>query len=135
MKNDGLAKNNSLNYMSLIKAAILLVVSTVAFVLVFAVVMYLIEGGYEYSSLFATVSAAAGTLIGALYLGNAIGSKGILIGLGTGGAVFVILTVISLILDNGAVGLNVLFRFIILMLSALIGAIIGVNRKANKKYI
>ena len=97
--------------------------------------MYLIEGGYEYSSILATVSIAVGSLIASYFLGNKLGQKELLIGFAVGGITFIIITLISLLMDNGAVGINILFHFIIIMLASLIGAVLGVNKKSNQKYI
>ena len=135
MSNDNALKQNKLSYITVIITALMEIISTLVFVLIFAVVMYLIEGGYEYSSLFATVSIAIGALIASFYLGNKQGQKGILIGLAVGGITFITVTLLSLLMDNGAVGINILFHFIIIMLASLIGAILGVNKKANQKYI
>ncbi len=135
MDNDNILKQNKLSYITVFVTALIEIVSTLVFVLIFAVIMYLIEGGYEYSSIFATVSIAIGSLVASFYLGNKQGQKGILIGLAVGGITFIIITLISLLMDNGAVGINILFHFIIIMLASLIGAILGVNKKANQKYI
>ncbi len=135
MDNDNILKQNKLSYITVIVTALVEIVSTLVFVLAFAVIMYLIEGGYKYSSIFATVSIAIGSLIASFYLGNKQGQKGILIGLAVGGITFIIITLISLLMDNGAVGINILFHFIIILLASLIGAILGVNKKANQKYI
>lgn len=108
---------------------------TAIFILIFATVMYLIEGGYQYSPLFATISAAMGTLVASMYMGKKIGQKGLVTGGIIGCVTFFLITLISLILDSSALGINTLFRFIIIMLSSLIGGVVGVNRKVNEKYI
>lgn len=128
-------KNESKNYIKIIKAVLILVISALVSVFVFATVMYFIEGGYEYSPLFATVSVAVGSLLSSMYLAKQNGKKGLLIGAAVGGTVFVILMLISLIVDSSALGINTLFRFIIIMLSSLIGGVVGVNKKTNEKYI
>jgi len=119
----------------IIKTVIIGVLVSLAAVLVFATIMYFLEGGYEYSPLFATVSIAIGCFFASLFLGNKLGKSGILIGLGVGGITFITVTLITLLVNSGAVSIHILLRFIILLLSSLIGAIIGVNRKAEQKYI
>ncbi len=123
------------NYLIIIKTVILgLVVSFLA-ILIFAIAMYFLEGGYKYSPLFATLSIAVGCFISSLYLGGVLAKKGILIGLSVGGTVFIVMTLITLIVNSGAVSMHILLRLIILLLSSIIGGIIGVNRKLSQKYI
>ena len=108
---------------------------TVAALLVFATVMYLIEGGYEYSPLFATISAAIGSLVSSLFLARKKQKNGLLIGGAMGITVFLLLLITALILGNFKPSINTLFRFIIIMLSSLIGGVIGVNKNSYPKYI
>ena len=108
---------------------------TVAALLVFATVMYLIEGGYEYSPLFATISAAIGSLVSSLFLARKKQKNGLLIGGAMGITVFLLLLITALILGNFKPSINTFFRFIIIMLSSLIGGVIGVNKNSNPKYI
>ena len=120
---------------NVLKTFLIWALVTVIFILIFATVMYFIEGGYEYSPLFATVSAAMGTLFASMDMGKKIGQKGLMTGGIIGGITFFLITLISLILDSSALGINTLFRFVIIMLSSLIGGVVGVNRKINEKYI
>jgi putative membrane protein (TIGR04086 family) len=119
----------------IIKASLVFLISSVVAVFLFAVVMYFLEGGFEYSPLFATISVAVGCLLASLFLGLKIQKNGILIGLAVSGAVFVILTLVTLLVNKGAVNIHILLRLVILMLSSMIGAIIGVNRNTQQKYI
>lgn len=119
----------------LIKASLVFLISSAVAVFLFAVGMYFLEGGFEYSPLFATISVAVGCLLASLFLGIKIQKNGILIGLAVSGAVFVILTLVTLLVNKGAVNIHILLRLVILMLSSMIGAIIGVNRNTQQKYI
>ena len=127
-------KKNGFNYGLIIKTAIFNIITTAVFIFLFAVVMYIAQTGYEYATVFATVSLAAGSLVSAFYLAKKIAKKGFLVGLLVGGTEFIIVTFISLFADKGGITVNTLFHLII-MLSALIGGILGVNKAANKKYI
>lgn len=104
-------------------------------VTLFALVMFFLESGYGYASVFATVSVASGCFVTALYCAEKIGSRGYLTGAAVGGITFAVITLISMLINTGGLTLNTLFRFIIIMLSAAVGGIIGVNRKQNRKYI
>ncbi|MBR4116903.1 MAG: TIGR04086 family membrane protein [Clostridia bacterium] len=124
-----------IDFILLLKAVIIWVIVSAAAIFAFAAVMYFLEGGYEYSPLFATVAVALGGFAAAFYLGNALGKNGILIGLSVGGISFIIITLVTLLINSGAVSMHILLRLIIMLLTSLIGAIIGVNRKAERKYI
>lgn len=128
-------KKNSFNYGLIIKTALLNIITTAAFIFIFAVVMYLAQTGYEFATVFATVSLAAGTLVSAFYLAKKIAKKGFLVGLLVGGAEFIIVTLISMFADKGGITVNTLFHLIIILLSSLIGGIVGVNKAGKQKYI
>ena len=109
----------------IIKALLLFAAVFAAAVMLFALIMYIFAAGFKYSALFATLSAASGKN----------GSRGWLTGAAVGGIVFCVLTLISLMINRGGLTQNTLFRFVILMLSSVIGGILGVNRKSQHKYI
>lgn len=129
------SKNQSANFTLIIKTAIITLVTIIAFIFLFSVFMFLSKRGYEYATVFATLSLAAGAFAGSVFLSNLIGNKGLLIGLLVGSVIFVLVTLISLIVDKGAITTNTLFHLIIIILSSTIGGIIGVNKAHNKKYI
>lgn len=107
---------------------------TLMLVAVFALIMNLTDMDYKYAPVFGSVAVGIGSLSGAMYHSAKKKSKGYLTGLAFGGASFLIVTLIGLILNGGGLTLNTLFHFIIIMLSSLSGGIIGVN-KGGKKYI
>ena len=119
----------------IIKTVLLGVLVTAVFILIFSVFMYFSQMGYEYATVFATVSLAAGTFVSSFYAAKKIGKRGFLTGLVVGGTTFLRVTLISLFGDQGSITINTLFHFIIILLSSLIGGIMGVNKAANKKYI
>ena len=84
---------------------------------------------------FATISVAVGSMAAAFYTARKFGSKGYLIGLLVGIITFLAVTVISLIVSGGALSTNTLFRFLIIVISSLIGGILGINLQRDKKYI
>lgn len=122
-------------YLIFLKGFIIETVVAALFIAIFAFVMYYLEAGYTYAPVFATASIAAGCLAAAFYAAKKIGNKGFLTGLTVGGITFLIVTIVALIVDSGAVTVNTLFHFIIIMLSSLIGGVLGVNKGQNKKYI
>lgn len=127
--------NKKLNYSVIIKTVLLHILTDVVFIFIFAVAMYFLEDGYEYSPLFATLSLAAGCFVSALYLGIRVAKKGIIIGLAVGSGTFALVTLISMLVNNGAIGIHLLLRLVIMLLTSVIGGIIGVNRKSSEKFI
>ena len=113
-----------------------LIQTAVTFILVavFALIINLADLDYKYAPVFGSVAVGLGSLAGAMRYSAKKKSKGYLIGFAFGGATFLIVTLIGLILNGGGLTLNTLFHLIIIMLSSLSGGIIGVN-KGGKKYI
>ncbi len=126
---------NKIGYITLIKTALIFIVSFVAAAFIFAVALYFLEDGYELSPLLATLSLSLGGFAASLYLGNFRGEKGILLGGAVALVIFIVTALITLLVNRGAVSIHLLLRFVIILLASLIGAIIGVNKKINKKFI
>ena len=124
-----------IDYIFLLKVLIIEVLTTVVAMFVFASALYFLEGGYQFSPLFATISLGIGCFLASLYAAGKIGKNGLLIGAIIGGATFIIVTLAGLMGSKEIFTLNTLFRLIILMLLSFIGGVIGVNKGQNQKYI
>ncbi len=124
-----------IDYIFLLKVLIIEVLTTVVAMFVFAAALYFLEGGYQFSPLFATISLGIGCFLASLYAAGKIGKNGLLIGAIIGGATFIIVTLAGLMGSKEIFTLNTLFRLIILMLLSFIGGVIGVNKGQNQKYI
>ena len=109
MSNERLEKSNK--WVLAVRAGIIFLAIAGIFMAVFAAAMYFFELDKNLSSLFATLSVAAGSLFTAYYVSGKIGSKGYLNGLAIGGIIFIIITLISLIVDQGGITVNTLFHF------------------------
>lgn len=127
-------KNKSLLSL-VITSSLIEIFVTLAAIFVFAAVMLFSELPTEYSTIFATASVALGSFLAAYYVAKKLSKRGFAVGLIVGGITFLIITLISIFTDKGSFTSNTLFHFIIIMLSSLIGGIIGVNKGLNKKYI
>ncbi len=115
--------------------AILGVATTILTMFIFATLLLVANLDRSYSAPFATISVSTGCFIASLYTAKKSGSKGYMIGLVIGVTVFVIITLLSLIIGENGLSLNTLFHFIIILLSSLVGGVLGVNSKKSKKYI
>ncbi|MBO5210300.1 MAG: TIGR04086 family membrane protein [Clostridia bacterium] len=124
-----------LNYIFLLKVLLIEVITTTLTMLLFATVLYFLEGGFQFSPLFASISLGLGCFLASLYASKKIGQKGLLVGSIVGGISFIIITLISLMASKDVFTLNTLFKLIILMLMSFIGGVLGVNLKQNQKYI
>ncbi len=127
--------NKKIDYIFLIKSLLILGFTTAAAMFIFAAVMYFLEGGYEFSPLFATISVGIGSLITSFFASKKIGQKGFLVGAVIGAVVFFIITLVGLMSSKDIFSLNTLFRLIIIMLASIIGGVLGVNNNSNQKYI
>jgi putative membrane protein (TIGR04086 family) len=130
-----MSDNKKIDIALIIKTIVIFLLTGVIAVFLFATIMYFLEGGYKYSPLYATISVAMGCFMSSLHLGLKAQKNGILIGLAVGGIVFVLITLVTLLINGGSVGIHILLRLIILLLTSLLGGIIGVNRKNEPKYI
>ena len=128
-------ENTGLNFKIPLTAALICIAITTVFMVVFALLMYIAQIGSEYSPVLATVSLAAGAFASAFYAARKIGKRGLFTGFVTGIIIFIAVTLISLIVDKGGITYNTLFHLIIIMLSALIGGVMGVNKKSKRNYI
>ncbi len=101
----------------------------------FAMAVVFFQIDRSYAAPLATVSVAAGCFVSSFTGGKKIGKKGYLFGLLNGGAVFIIITLIALIVSGWSFSLNTVFHLVILVMASVAGGILGVNKIRNKKYI
>lgn len=132
---DGFIKKENINKKSAyITGGVIGVIITLVSMLVFAAALLFFNIDRAYSAPFATISIALGSFIASYIAAKKTGERGYLTGIIIGTIVFIVITVLSLIMGNG-LSLNTLFHFIIIMLSSIVGGIMGVNRDKHKKYI
>lgn len=134
MKKEILDKENGLSYPTILLGIGIGLFTTLIFMLVFALVLYFLNLDRGFAAPFSTVSISIGGLASAFYTAKKMKKKGYVVGLAVGILVFAIITVVSIIVDKGGFSLNTLFHFVIVVLSSVVGGILGVN-KAEKKYI
>ena len=126
--------NKKSKYITYLITAIIEIAVTLLAVSLFSIVMNSVDIDYKFSPVFGSVSVALGCLIASYFLSNKKKNKGYLIGATIGVITFIVITLIGLIINQGGIGINTLFHLVIIMLSSIIGGILGVNKK-GKKYI
>lgn len=132
MKKD--VNSNKILTKLVLKSSLLQIVSSLILISIFSLIMYFLELDKSLSVIFATLSIAISSFLTSLFASKEIGNKGYFTGFIVGIITFILITLVSFIVDKGAVSLNTLFHFIIILLSSMIGGILGVNKKP-KKYI
>ena len=135
MGKDALYGKDKKGYLSYILGFIIGAAVTAVFIVLFALIMYLSGAAFKYATVFATLSVALGCFAAAFFTAKRQGSKGLFAGTVVGGIAFMLITLVSLIINSGVVTVNTLFHFIIIMLSSQIGRILGVNKANSHKYI
>lgn len=107
-------------------------VMTFILMLLFAVLSVTLDLAESFATPFASVAAALGSLFSAFLSSKRLKKGGLVNGLVCGSAIFIISAAIALGVDEGSLTLNTLFNFLIIMLSALIGGVWGVNQRTKK---
>lgn len=125
--------SNSL-YKLILKTIVLEIIIAAAFIGLFSFLMYFADLDSNYASLLGTLSVAFSILITSFLLAIKVKKRGFLIGFIIGISNFVLIFLISLVINGGGITYNTLFHLIIFVLSGLIGGILGVNKTSNKKY-
>lgn len=126
--------NIKLDYKNLIIGAVLQIIITLVTIIVFSLIMYFFETEDKYSPLFASISLAAGAFANSFFISAKKREKGYLYGMTIGFITFVLVTITGIIINSGSFTLNTFFHLVIIMLSAILGGILGVNKK-KQSYI
>lgn len=127
-------EKEKIKFLPIMISVLIQVAVTLILVAVFALIVNMTDIDYKYAPVFGSVAVGLGGLAGAMRYSAKKKSKGYLTGLAFGGATFLTVTLMGLILNDGGLTSNTIFHLIIIMLSSLSGGIIGVNM-GGKKYI
>ena len=135
MKKDGVSITSGKSRFLYLKAFLIGIAALFCSLLLFAAGMTLFGGGAAYAPLFSTLSSAAAAFAASFYLAKHNRKNGWLSGLIVGGTVFLVLTATALVMNGGGLTLTTAFRFIILLLCALIGGILGIGKADAHRYL
>ena len=135
MKKEILENQKGIPYALALVGLLIGIIVTVASMFIFSMIIYFLNLDRAFALPFSTVSVSLGAFFSAFFTAKKMKKRGYIAGLAVGILTFVIVTVISLIVSKNGFSLNTLFHFIIIILSSVIGGILGVNSALNKKYI
>lgn len=116
-------------------ATIRLLITAALFIVIFAVGIYFLNISLSYAPVFATVAVGLGGFWAAKYIAKKREKGGAVTGFLTGLIIFAVITLIALFLNKSAVTINTLFHFVIIVMSSVVGGILGVNKKKTKELI
>ena len=133
-----MGKTNLNNQKSKIKCFVFGILIGIAVMLLFLVIFSLVimyaQLDRALSAPLASLCIAIGVIVSSYFIAFCIGEKGYLIGLVTA-LIYLAISLVSAVLNGTEIGINALFRFVIVFLSGLIGGILGVGKKNKRKYI
>lgn len=109
-----------------------IIVTTLSLIL-FAVIFTALDLDAAYAHPIASVCCAIGSLFGGYISAKLCRSKGLINGILTGIFIFLAVTIVSIIVGGGSFTLMTVIRMIIILTSAAIGGILGVNKLTKKK--
>lgn len=129
---------NNEDYKKLIKSVLFGTVAAVCItviVLFLAAIIITVAGvSSRFASPISSVALAIGSILGGRFSASKNGKKGLLCGLLTGLAIFLIITVTGMFLNNNF-SLMTLIHFVVIFLASGIGGILGVNKSQKRKIV
>ena len=129
--------NNKEKYNKKEKAIICLISSFVGIIITFmtmlfsSLVMVIFEFNLSSLPIISSICLMTGSFVAGFLSAKKIGSRGIVCGILVSVIIFVFVFSVSLFLNSSGITFNTLIHFIINLLSALIGGIIGVNKSTK----
>jgi putative membrane protein (TIGR04086 family) len=134
MSNSNLEKNKKSAIKKYAFFSILSFVLLFVLLAFFSAIMVALDIDKGFIPFLTAFSLAFSTLIGAYFLGKIFTSKALIVGSVNGVIIYLFVSLVSAILSDGKISLASLFNLLIIFLSSVIGAVLGVN-SANKRKI
>ena len=134
MSNSNLEKNKKSAIKKYAFFSILSFVLLFVLLAFFSAIMVALDIDNGFIPFLTAFSLAISTLIGAYFLGKIFTSKALIVGSVNGFIIYLFVSLVSAILSDGKISLASLFNLLIIFLSSVIGAVLGVN-SANKRKI
>ena len=102
--------------------------------LIAAALMVILDINIMYASPISSVCAAIGTFCGGYFSARKNKSKGIVNGLLVAAIIYVLISIVALILDDGFTVMS-LIHLVVIVLSGGIGGIMGVNKNEKRRIV
>ncbi|MCQ2448702.1 MAG: TIGR04086 family membrane protein [Clostridia bacterium] len=118
-----------------LRGVLLSAIVTLSCLAVCAFILSKVSVDRAFAAPLATLCLALGAMVGAFDIAYSRGKKGYLVGLVLGGCDFILITCAGMLIREGSFTRNTLFHSIIILLTAMIGGILGVGKKEKKSYI
>ncbi len=134
MSNSNLEKNKKSAIKKYAFFSILSFVLLFVLLAFFSAIMVALDIDKGFIPFLTAFSLAFSTLMGAYFLGKIFTSKALIVGSVNGFIIYLLVSLVSAILSDGKISLASLFNLLIIFLSSVIGAVLGVN-SANKRKI
>lgn len=110
-------------------------ITTLASLLMFAIIMTAVDISTSVLPVLATISLIIGSFFGAMYTVGKIKKKGFLNGIIVGAVVFLVVFIISFFVSREGLTLTTVFHLICCLLSGGISGILSVNKQMKNKYL
>mgnify|MGYP002627305276 CR=1 FL=1 len=118
--------------MSILAGVFITVFLFVAFAAVFSLFITFVDIDKKYIPFISSMCLSLAAFLSSYITAKKHGEKGFLIGGAIGLISFAAVTIISFIVSRGGFSLNTLFHFVLCLLAALIGGILGVGTGSKK---
>lgn len=110
-------------------------VVTTLMLFLMAFVLTLRDFSLSSAAVFSCIALGIGGFVGGFAASKKLGSRGMVIGSVTGAALYVLILIASLIVSESGITAFSLIKAVIVIVSAALGGITGVNLEKKKKYV
>ncbi len=118
-------------YMNYIWSLIIIICICLALCAIFALILFGTNIDKSLIPAFSTICLSISAFCGSFFLSKKIKKKGYIIGIVCGGIIYLITFIVSVFL-SGDFTYNTIFRLIIIIISSVIGGVMGVNKLSKK---
>ena len=116
-------------YLKYIKALLYIFIPILLFTIFLSIFYYFNIINDSLLNIFKLLTTSLSMLIGGLYIGKKVNKKGYIEGLKEGLIVVILLFLISYLGFNKGININRFIYYIILIISSILGSMIGINKK------
>ncbi len=134
MKNENDYYDGSIFWQSVLKGTIISLAGVGVMLCVFAAIMLMFDAPAAASGYFSYITVFISALLGGFFAAKFSKEKGIIVGAAVGLALFLIISLVSVIFASDIYFLKFVIRFLLCMLAAVVGGVLGVNAGHKNKF-